>query len=274
MDHLPVIIRLLDPPLHEFLPDYESLVKIVAKLEASGDEHSVELEAKRSLLSDVEALHESNPMMGLRGVRLGIVTPQLLRMQLRALFEAACAVQKAGVQVFPKIMIPLTSTWKELRAVKPIVQEVAAAVFLEQGVTVKYMFGTMIETPRAALTAGELAEYAEFFSFGTNDLTQMTWGISRDDAEREFLLQYMAADIVPANPFQTIDPQGVGRLVELAVREGRGVRSDLSVGICGEHGGEPKSIAICHKHGLHYVSCSPFRVPVARLAAAHAALNS
>ncbi len=269
MDGLPVIIRLLDPPLHEFLPSLEELIEEVATLKAQGRSDA----AKEELLATVRDMHEFNPMLGLRGCRLGIMLPPLNTMQVRAIFEAACDAAKEGVDVHPEIMIPLTGHINELKEIQPLLEEVARQVMTEKGIEIKYKFGTMIEIPRAALTAGEIAEMAEFFSFGTNDLTQMTYGISRDDAERKFLLAYVEKGILPRNPFQTIDQTGVGRLMEMAVQEGRATRPDLEVGICGEHGGDPASIAFCHKIGLNYVSCSPFRVPIARLAAAHAVIN-
>ncbi len=269
MDGLPVIIRLLDPPLHEFLPSLEELVEEVATLRAQGKSDP----QKERLLAMVRDMHEFNPMLGLRGCRLGIMMPALNRMQVRAIFEAACDAAKEGVRVHPEVMIPLTSHINELRVIQPLLEEVAKQVMEEKGITISYKFGTMIEIPRAALTAGEIAEMAQFFSFGTNDLTQMTYGISRDDAERKFLLAYVEKGILPKNPFQTIDQTGVGRLMEIAVKEGRATRPDLEIGICGEHGGEPASIDFCHRLGLNYVSCSPFRVPIARLAAAHAVLR-
>ncbi|MEJ2150375.1 MAG: pyruvate, phosphate dikinase, partial [Chloroflexota bacterium] len=268
MDGLPVIIRLLDPPLHEFLPSLEELIEQVATLKAQGKSDP----AKEKLLAIVEDHHEFNPMLGLRGCRLGIMMPPLNKMQVRAIFEAACDAAKEGVDVHPEVMIPLTSHINELKAIQPLLLEVAKQVMGEKGIEIKYKFGTMIEIPRAALTAGEIAEMAEFFSFGTNDLTQMTYGISRDDAERKFLLQYVEMGILPSNPFQAVDQIGVGRLMKMAVDEGRATRPDLEVGICGEHGGEPSSVAFCHRIGLNYVSCSPFRVPIARLAAAQAVL--
>jgi pyruvate,orthophosphate dikinase len=212
-------------------------------------------------------------MLGLRGVRLGIHMEGLTRMQARAIFEAASMVQREGVRVLPEVMIPLVSHVNELRAQREIVDEVAQVVVAESGRSVAYRIGTMIEVPRAALTADRLAEEAAFFSFGTNDLTQTTFAISRDDAEKGFLLEYVARGILPENPFVTLDQEGVGRLVAIAVERGRSVRPDLEIGICGEHGGDPASIAFCHKAGLDYVSCSPYRVPVARLAAAQAALE-
>jgi pyruvate,orthophosphate dikinase len=280
MDGLPVTIRLIDPPLHEFLPSHDELQKAVTELETrirlrDGDPAALgnELEGKRRLLDAVEALREQNPMLGLRGVRLGIHMPELVRMQVRAIFEAACACTKAGVKVKPKIMIPLAATSSELRVERDLLEQEARRVIAEQGVKVPYQFGTMIEVPRAAIVADRIAEYAEFFSFGTNDLTQTTFGISRDDAETGFLSEYLQKGILQRNPFATLDRSGVGYLMALGVRLGRKRRKALEVGICGEHGGDPASIAFCHEIGLDYVSCSPFRVPVARLAAAHAALG-
>jgi len=272
MDGLPVIIRLIDPPLHEFLPGHDELLVDVTRLRLTKDDPKL-LAEKEDMLSAVEGMREANPMLGLRGVRLGIHMPQVTEMQVRAIMEAACKVAKDGIDVHPEVMIPLTSHVNELRVQQEALVRVAEQVMQEQGLKVDYKFGTMIEIPRAALTAGEIAEYAQFFSFGTNDLTQTTYGISRDDAEKGFLVEYIDKGILPENPFQTIDPDGVGRLMELATREGRKKRPDLEVGICGEHGGDPKSIHLCHGYGLNYVSCSPFRVPVARLAAAHAALE-
>jgi pyruvate,orthophosphate dikinase len=272
MDGLPVIVRLIDPPLHEFLPSHDELLVDVAELRIKGDSPDL-LAEKEKMLSAVEGMREANPMLGLRGVRLGIHLPGLTKMQVRAIFEAACKVAKEGIDVHPEVMIPLTSHVNELKEQRETLEEVAKQVMTEQGIEVDYQFGTMIEIPRAALTAGEIAEYAQFFSFGTNDLTQTTFGISRDDAEAGFLIEYMEKRILDENPFQSIDRDGVGRLMRLATEEGRKTRPDLEVGICGEHGGDPKSIYQCHEYGLNYVSCSPFRVPVARLAAAHAALE-
>jgi pyruvate,orthophosphate dikinase len=232
-----------------------------------------ELHAKRQVLDSVEALREQNPMLGLRGVRLGIHMPELVRMQMRAIIEAACACAKKGVKLKPKIMIPLAATSNELKVQRAVLEDEARQVIEEQGVKVPYQFGTMIEVPRAALVADRIAEYAEFFSFGTNDLTQTTFGISRDDAETGFLSEYLQKGILERNPFATIDQGGVGQLMEIGVKLGRQRRKGLEIGICGEHGGDPASIAFCHRLGLDYVSCSPFRVPVARLAAAHAALE-
>lgn len=272
MDGLPVIIRLIDPPLHEFLPSHEDLLVEVTKLQASGEDPEV-LAEKEKMLAAVESMREANPMLGLRGVRLGIHMPGVTKMQVRAIFEAASIVAEDGVDVHPEVMIPLTSHVNELRVQRAELEEVAEEVMQERGVELDYKFGTMIEIPRAALTAKEVAEYAQFFSFGTNDLTQTTFGISRDDAEAGFLIEYMERGILPRNPFQTIDRDGVGRLMRIATQEGRETRAGLEVGICGEHGGDPDSILQCHEYELDYVSCSPFRVPVARLAAAHAALG-
>jgi pyruvate,orthophosphate dikinase len=272
MDGLPVIIRLIDPPLHEFLPSYEELLVDVTELRLTKGDAKV-LAEKEKILSAVESMRESNPMLGLRGVRLGIHMPGVTKMQVRAVFEAACQVAKEGIDVHPEVMIPLTSHVNELKEQQAALEEVAREVMQEQGIEVDYKFGTMIEIPRAALTAREMAEYAQFFSFGTNDLTQTTYGISRDDAEAGFLIEYIEKGILPGNPFQTIDPDGVGRLMRIATNEGRETRPGLEVGICGEHGGDPESIQQCHDYELNYVSCSPFRVPVARLAAAHAALR-
>ncbi|MFO1206029.1 MAG: pyruvate, phosphate dikinase [Burkholderiales bacterium] len=281
MDGQPVTIRLIDPPLHEFLPSYGELLQEVTQLETrismSGTGVDTQtlagtLQQKKSLLDAVDGMREANPMLGLRGVRLGIHLPGLVRMQVRAIIEAACQVSKEGVKVHPKIMIPLITHSSELKIEDEILEAEAKLVMKEQGMRIKYEFGTMIEIPRAALTADQIAKYAQFFSFGTNDLTQTTFGISRDDAETGFLQEYLEKRILPENPFATVDQGGVGKLMEMGVNLGRSTRPDLNVGICGEHGGDPKSIAFCHKIGLDYVSCSPFRVPIARLAAAHAAL--
>ncbi len=276
MDGLPVIIRLLDPPLHEFMPSKDELLVEVTRMEAKG-ETGAEYQAKKKLLAIVQDMSEFNPMLGLRGCRLGITMPGLNKMQVRAIFEAACDAAKEGVKVKPEVMIPLTSHVNELKHIQPLLEEVAEKVMQEKGIRVEYKFGTMIEIPRAALTADQIASVAQFFSFGTNDLTQMTYGISRDDAERKFLLRYADEsdlNILPKNPFQTLDEEGVGQLIFMAVEKGRMVRPDLEVGICGEHGGDPESIDLCHRAGLNYVSCSPFRVPIARLAAAHAAIKN
>jgi pyruvate,orthophosphate dikinase len=271
MDGYPVIIRLIDPPLHEFMPDEEQLFEEVVTMRVKGETKG--LEEKERLLADIRGMHESNPMMGLRGVRLSIYMPQIVEMQVRAIFEAAADCDLDGVVVKPEVMIPLTGTVNELKWIQPRLVRIADEVMTEKKVNFSYKFGTMIEIPRAAVTAGEIAEYAEFFSFGTNDLTQMTFGYSRDDAERNFLVTYIAEGILPKNPFQTIDRGGVGRLMQMAIEDGRHTRPELEVGICGEHGGDPDSIEFCHLAGNNYVSCSPFRVPIARLAAAHAALK-
>jgi pyruvate,orthophosphate dikinase len=281
MDGLPVIIRLVDPPLHEFLPSHDELMQSLSELKfklphctsmAEVDETLTEVSLKQHYLERVEALREENPMLGTRGVRLGIMIPELTKMQVRAIFEAACTAAKDGVDVHPEVMIPLTSLAAELQVQQSVLEQEAKEVMEEMNVNISYKFGTMIEIPRAALTAGQLAETAQFFSFGTNDLTQTTFGLSRDDAESGFLMHYMQRGILQDNPFATIDKDGVARLMRIAVEDGRAQRPDLEIGICGEHGGDPKSIAICHELGLNYVSCSPFRVPIARLAAAHAAL--
>jgi len=271
MDGYTVIIRLIEPPLHEFMPDEEKLFEEVITMRVKGETKG--LAEKESLLASIRSMHESNPMMGLRGVRLSIVMPEIVEMQVRAIFEAAADCTKKGINAKPEVMIPLTGHINELKWIQPRLIRIAKAVMEEKKVNFPYKFGTMIEIPRAAATAGEIAEIAEFFSFGTNDLTQMTFGYSRDDAERNFLVTYVEQGILPKNPFQTIDRDGVGRLMKMAVDEGRKTRPNLEVGICGEHGGDPNSIEFCHLIGNNYVSCSPFRVPVARLAAAQAALD-
>jgi len=263
MQQRPVTIRTLDPPLHEFLPQNEKEIRKLA------EEMGVSYER---LNSKIESLHELNPMLGHRGCRLGIVYPEITAMQARAILEAACEVRKEGLNVHPEIMIPLVGHEGELKNQKRVVDEVARRVMEEYGVTVEYRVGTMIEVPRGALTADRIAEDAEFFSFGTNDLTQTVYGISRDDAGK-FLFDYIDAKIWEHDPFERLDQQGVGLLMEIAVQKGRGTRPDLKIGICGEHGGEPTSVEFCHKLGLDYVSCSPYRVPVARLAAAQAAIR-
>ncbi|HSS60454.1 MAG TPA: pyruvate, phosphate dikinase [Candidatus Limnocylindrales bacterium] len=273
MAGLPVIIRLIDPPLHEFLPSLEELIRETTHLKDTGEDPAKLAELEK-VLARVEELHEANPMLGLRGVRLSILYPEITRMQVRAIMEAACNLRKRKIDARPEIMIPLAGTVAELRVVHAELKPVAEAVQKEAGVRVPYKFGTMIEIPRAALTAGEIAQEAEFFSFGTNDLTQTTFGFSRDDAERAFIVRYLEQKILPRNPFETIDVAGVGRLMEIAVKEGRKTRKGMEIGICGEHGGDPDSIHLCHQLGLNYVSCSPFRVPVARLAAAQAAIGA
>jgi len=303
MAGLPVVIRLLDPPLHEFLPKHDELVEQVAKMRvAAHDPDALAISAKteedrrfldevrgrgggdigrgirvllperEKLLEAVEREREQNPMLGLRGCRLGITMPEVTTMQVRAIFEAACALKRKGVSVHPEIMIPLVGHVNELKHERESLERVAKLVMEEQRTKVDYKFGTMIEVPRAALTAGEIAKHAEFFSFGTNDLTQMAFGYSRDDAEGKFLLKYVDMGILPENPFQVLDRDGVGKLMRMAVTDGRKARPKLKIGICGEHGGDPRSIEFCASLGLNYVSCSPFRVPVARHAAAQVAL--
>lgn len=273
MDGLSVVIRLLDPPLHEFLPKKDELLVEVARMEEKGEIYSANFEAKRKLLERVRSLAETNPMMGLRGVRLGLVFPGINQMQVRAIIEAACELKREGLNPRPKIMIPLVAYVNELKVVQDELQKTARKVMDEQGIEIDYKFGTMIEVPRAALTADKIAELADFFSFGTNDLTQMTIGISRDDAETKFLADYAEKGILKENPFQSIDEDGVGQLVEMGVKKGRTVKPDLEIGVCGEHGGDPKSIEFFNEIGLGYVSASPFRVPVARLAAAQAQIK-
>ena len=269
----PVIIRLLDPPLHEFLPHYEDLLVEVTKLRLQEGDPQV-LKGKEKLLAIVGEMREMNPMLGLRGCRLGILYGAINRMQARAIFTAACELAKEGLDPRPEIMVPLVAHANELRLVRQELEQVGEEVQREQAQRVPYKIGTMIELPRAALTADEIARHAQFFSFGTNDLSQTTYGLSRDDAEEKFLLQYVKRGILPENPFQVLDREGVGRLIKTAVELGRKSHPDLEVGICGEHGGDPSSIQFCHQAGLDYVSASPFRVPVARLAAAQAALAS
>lgn len=266
----PLTVRLLDPPLHEFLPSKEDLIAEVATLKAQGKD----AKEKEELLHVVEGLSESNPMMGLRGCRLGLTYPEINEMQVRAIFEACCDLKREGVAVKPWVMIPLIGHVNELKVAKEILVRVAREVMVEKGVEVEYKFGTMIEIPRAALTADEIAEYAEFFSFGTNDLTQMTFGYSRDDAEGKFLNRYVEQKILDSNPFGTLDTKGVGQLVEMSMEKGKKVNPSLVGGVCGEHGGDPDSVKFCDKIGLDYVSCSPFRLPQAKLAAAQAAVES
>ena len=262
MDGLGVTIRLLDPPLHEFTPNEPASQKYMAEKMGLTPEKVKE---------KVDALHEFNPMLGHRGCRLGITYPEITEMQARAIMEAACNLKKQGLDPKPEIMVPLVGTIKELKQQAEIIRSTAETVFAEQGVKVDYMLGTMIEIPRAALTADQIAEVAQFFSFGTNDLTQMTFGYSRDDAGK-FLPEYIKKGILKTDPFAVLDQEGVGQLVEMGVKKGRSTNPDLKVGICGEHGGEPSSVIFCDKVGMNYVSCSPFRVPIARVAAAQAAL--
>jgi len=263
MKGLPVTIRTLDPPLHEFLPHSEKDIKDLAgKMGISYDR----------LYAKVASLQEANPMLGLRGCRLGILYPEITEMQARAIFEAACKVKKAGTEVKPEIMIPLVGTVAELKLQKDVVDRAAKEVFAKAKMAIDYKVGTMIEIPRAALTAGEIAGVAEFFSFGTNDLTQTTLGMSRDDAGK-ILRLYVEKDVLEYDPFQRVDEAGVGKLMKMGTESGRKTRPKLKVGICGEHGGEPNSVKFCHRTGLDYVSCSPYRVTVARLAAAQAAIE-
>ncbi len=267
----PATIRLIDPPLHEFLPSMDTLIAEVATLKATHPD-SPELASKTKLLHQVESMHEINPMMGLRGCRLSIVFPGIVEMQTRAILEGAIAAKKNGAEPHPEIMIPLVGHVNELRAVRSNLERIVKQVTETSGETVDYMFGTMIEIPRAALTSDQIAEEAEFFSFGTNDLTQMTFGFSRDDSDK-FLKPYVAQKILPGDPFESIDQSGVGQLMRISVDLAKKVRPNIKLGICGEHGGEPASVAFCHEIGLNYVSCSPYRVPIARLAAAQANLK-
>jgi pyruvate,orthophosphate dikinase len=285
MDGLPVVIRTIDPPLHEFLPKRENLMVDIAKLPNASAKEKKEMaqtygvsagELKKhlpELLRRVEELHEFNPMLGHRGCRLGITYPEVTDMQARAIFEAVVQVAKKGVKVVPEVMIPLVGNVKELENQKKIVLQVAEEVLSGAGMkNFKYYVGTMIEIPRAALTADEIAREAEFFSFGTNDLTQTTMGLSRDDYTK-FSKHYEELKIFKADPFAVLDQDGVGKVIEMAVKLGRKTRPDLEVGICGEHGGEPSSVEFCYRIGMNYVSCSPYRVPIARLAAAQAAIS-
>jgi len=280
MAGLPVTIRLLDPPLHEFLPNAEELMSELGELKMAvrlattlGDMDNLldQIDEKRRLLKQVNRIREANPMLGFRGCRLGLVFPEVTRMQCRAIFEAACLVQGEKKKTELEIMVPLVSLSEELHQQREVIDEVARQVMGEHGMTIDYLVGTMIELPRAALMAHNIAAHADFFSFGTNDLTQTTFGLSRDDSSR-FLPNYVERKILPDDPFQVLDREGVGQLIRLGTERGRSVKPDLKVGICGEHGGDPSSIAFCNEIGLNYVSCSPFRVPVARLAAAQATL--
>lgn len=273
MHGLPVIIRLLDPPLHEFLPNVEDLIIEITELKITGKDPKG-LKEKEALLRKVRSLSELNPMLGHRGCRLGVTFPEIYAMQARAIFQAAARLVKEGYEIHPEVMIPLVIHKKELEMLRKLTEETAAEVMREQGIQFGYKVGTMIEVPRAALTADEIATVADFFSFGTNDLTQTTLGFSRDDAEGKFLPAYLEQKILANNPFAVLDRQGVGKLMKMAVELGRQVNPDLELGICGEHGGEPSSIEFCHLIGLDYVSCSPFRVPIARLAAAQAMVNN
>lgn len=269
MDGLPVTVRLLDPPLHEFLPKVPDLENSLQNL----DPNSPEAQKIRKEISRAIELHEFNPMLGFRGCRLGMIYPEIYEMQIQAIFKAACKLKKRGLNPVPDIMMPIVSTLKEMKRLRAMVDEIAQEIFRNEGCEVKYLVGTMIELPRAALIAGQLAQYAQFFSFGTNDLTQTTYGFSRDDAEGKFLAFYVENGILSNNPFAVLDRDGVGGLMKLGASGGRSVNPDMQIGICGEHGGDPSSVSFCHQLGLTYVSCSPFRVPVARLSAAHAALG-
>jgi pyruvate,orthophosphate dikinase len=273
MAGLPVTIRLLDPPLHEFLPSLEALLVDTTELRLTKGENDERYRERMALLRRVRVLHEQNPMLGLRMCRLGIVYPEIYAMQVRAIFEAACDLRAAGIDARPDVMIPGVGTREEMHVMHDAVKSVAELVIAERGVSVPYHIGTMIELPRACVVADELAEFAEFFSFGTNDLTQTTYGYSRDDAEASFIPRYLEKKILADDPFQVLDRVGVGGLMRMGVERGRGTRPALKIGICGEHGGDPSSIAFCDEVGLDYVSCSPYRVPIARLAAAQAALS-
>ncbi len=272
MNGRPVTIRLLDPPLHEFLPKREELMCEVAVMKAQKKDASPRYKKLSKILARVEELHEFNPMLGHRGCRLGIVYPEITRMQARAIFEAAAILAKKKIKVIPEVMVPLVGMLAEFTDQKKLIVEMADAVMKEQKVKIQYLVGTMIELPRAALMADEIAKEAEFFSFGTNDLTQTTFGFSRDDAGK-FITKYMETGIMEKDPFVTLDQEGVGQLVKMGVEKGRASRANLKVGICGEHGGDPASVEFCHRIGLNYVSCSPYRVPIARMAAAHAAIK-
>ncbi|RQD81402.1 pyruvate, phosphate dikinase, partial [Methanosalsum natronophilum] len=273
MKNYPVTIRLLDPPLHEFLPRLEELESKLVKLECDKDKKRKEIKKVRKLIERVEAVKEINPMLGHRGCRLGITFPEIYEMQVKAIIEAACELECDGTKVIPEIMIPLVSDAKELAIVKEEISEVAERVMKEHGMDVEYLIGTMIELPRAALTADKISKHADFFSFGTNDLTQTTFGFSRDDAGK-YLPLYIEKQILDIDPFVSLDQEGVGELIKIGIQKGRMGNINLKVGICGEHGGEPTSIKFGYACGLDYVSCSPFRVPIARLAAAQAKIES
>lgn len=272
MSGYPVTIRLLDPPLHEFLPNAEPLIEALATLRITAP-HSDELREKEQLLKQVMQLKESNPMLGLRGCRLGLLYPEINEMQVKAIFEAAIDSVEAGIVVEPEVMIPLVGIAEELQRLREQLESVARQVMTRRGREISYRFGTMIEVPRAALVADQIAPFADFFSFGTNDLTQMTYGYSRDDAEGKFLARYLELGILPFNPFETLDLEGVGQLITLTREKAQKACPEIKLGICGEHGGEARTVAFCHRAGLHYVSCSPFRIPVARIAGAQAAIR-
>ncbi|MCB0061098.1 MAG: pyruvate, phosphate dikinase, partial [Caldilineaceae bacterium] len=281
MEGLPTTIRLLDPPLHEFLPDFSELQAELYELKlqvqqvasfAQMDQLLHEVVEKERLLNKVKQLREANPMLGHRGCRLGLVYPEVTVMQARAIFEAACVVKGEGIAVLPEVMVPLVSNPRELADQRAVIERIAEEVLGAYGMTLEYHIGTMIELPRAALRADTIAAHADFFSFGTNDLTQTTFGLSRDDSAR-FLSHYISEKLLEDDPFQVLDQSGVGELIEIGTQRGRATKPALKVGICGEHGGEPRSIDFCHRINLDYVSCSPFRVPIARLAAAQAVLR-
>jgi pyruvate, orthophosphate dikinase len=274
MEGLPVTIRLLDPPLHEFLPSLEQLLVETTELRLTMGTDSPEYRTKAAMLRRVQQLHEQNPMLGLRVCRLGIVFPEIYEMQVRAIFEAACELKREGGDPRPEVMIPGVGTKEEMQVTREAAKRVADEVLAQCGVPLSYRIGTMIELPRACVVADELAADAQFFSFGTNDLTQTTYGYSRDDAEGSFIPVYLEKRILKEDPFQVLDRAGVGELMQQAVKLGRGARADLKIGICGEHGGEPTSVAFCDQLGLDYVSCSPYRVPIARLAAAQSAIGT
>ncbi|MFY9719596.1 MAG: putative PEP-binding protein, partial [Candidatus Cybelea sp.] len=274
MQGLPVTIRLLDPPLHEFLPSLEQLLVETTELRLTQGIESEEYRTKEAMLRRVQQLHEQNPMLGLRVCRLGIVFPEIYEMQVRAIFEAACELRRRGMDVRPDVMIPGVGTKEEMQTTREAAKRVADETLARENVALTYHIGTMIELPRACIVAGELAKEAEFFSFGTNDLTQTTYGYSRDDAEGSFIPVYLEKHILKEDPFQVLDRRGVGHLMQEAVTSGRAARADLKIGICGEHGGEPSSVAFCDALGLDYVSCSPYRVPIARLAAAQSAIGA
>ncbi|MCM8807902.1 MAG: pyruvate, phosphate dikinase, partial [Candidatus Omnitrophica bacterium] len=260
-----------DPPLHEFLPKREELMVEIALMKERGEDPE-KIKEKEKILERVEQLHEFNPMLGHRGCRLGITYPEITEMQVRAIMEAACELAKEGKTVIPEIMIPLVGNVEEFKHQKEIVVRVAEKVMAEYGIKIKYMVGTMIEVPRAALTADEIAKEADFFSFGTNDLTQMTLGFSRDDVGK-FLFYYLEKKILKDDPFMTLDQEGVGQLIKIGIEKGKKANPNLEVGICGEHGGDPESVKFCHRVGMNYVSCSPYRIPIAKLAAAQAAIE-
>jgi pyruvate,orthophosphate dikinase len=274
MDGFPVIVRLLDPPLHEFLPKEPAILEQLGELEKQGKANSGEAVVLRKTLEKIRQLHESNPMLGFRGCRLGMVYPEIYEMQIYAILEAVAELKPLGVSLHPEIMIPLVGTKAEMKYFREMTDRIAEEVMKNAGLRFDYLCGTMIEVPRAAMVADQLAEYAQFFSFGTNDLTQTAFGYSRDDAEGKFLFHYIDKGIFKENPFAELDRDGVGALMKVAVEKGRAYDPKISIGICGEHGGNPSSIAFCGSIAMDYVSCSPFRVPVARVAAAHIVLGT